>query len=142
MSPLEHRARLFLWGMCPTYVVYFALQVVAPPWLTTTLARLACLAAAAGVHASVYVIGWLAVARKERGLGLLADERDRAIEAHATRIAYSVLLIGTVLVGVIMPFNQGGWRIVNGALLAIVLAEATRNLLIVRGYLGTPRVAL
>jgi hypothetical protein len=141
MSLLEHRARLMLWGMCPAYAVYFALQIVAPPWLTTTLAHLVSFAAAACVHATVCVVGSLAFGRKDRGPGLSADERDLAIEGHATRTAYLVLLMGTVLVGVIMPFNQGGWKIVNAALFVIVLAEATRNLLIVRGYRGTTRLA-
>ncbi|HEY1605169.1 MAG TPA: hypothetical protein VGF77_06185 [Allosphingosinicella sp.] len=141
MSPLERRARLMLWGMCPAYLVYFVLQIVAPTWLTTLPARLACLAAAAGVHVTVFAIGSLVFGRKDRGPGLTADERDLAIEGHATRIAYSVLLIGMVFVGMIMPFNQGGWQIVNGALLVIVLAETTRNLLVARGYRGGPRLA-
>lgn len=141
MSPLENRAWLFLWGLCPAYTIYFALQLGAPSWLTTTQERLACLAAAACVHASIYVIGLLVLKGKERGQGLLADERDRAIDAHATRIAYYVLMTGTVVVGMMMPFSQGGWKIVNAALLAIVLAEVLRNALIVRGYRGMSRLA-
>ena len=141
MSPLESRAWLQLWGMCPAYAVYFALQVAAPTWLETTLERIACLAAAAGVHALICVTGLLVLMRRERGQGLLADERDRAIDAHATRIAYYALMIGAVLVGMVMPFSRTGWTIVNGALLAIVLAEVLRNTLIVRSYRGTPRLA-
>jgi hypothetical protein len=141
MSPLESRAWLHLWGMIPAYAVYFALQALAPPWLSTTPERLACLAAAAGVHAAVTVTGYLALASKQRGQGLLADERDRAIDTQATRTAYFVLMIGTVMAGMVLPFSQGGWRIVNAALLAIVLAEMLRNLLILRGYRGTPRLA-
>jgi hypothetical protein len=141
MSPLESRAWLSLWGMCPPYCIYFALQIAAPAWLTTTPGRFICLAAAAGVHALVCLTGLVVLVRRERGHGLLADERDRAIEAHATRIAYYALMVGTVLVGMVMPFSRGGWQIVNGALLAIVLAEALRNALIVRGYRGTPRLA-
>jgi len=141
MSPLESRAWLFLAGLCPAYAVYFALQLASPAWLTTMLERMACLAAAAGVHATVYVAGLVALKRKERGQGLFADERDRAIDARAMRIAYYVLLTGAILVGVMMPFNHAGWEIVNAALFAIVAAEAARNAAIVLGYRGTPRFA-
>jgi hypothetical protein len=141
MSPLENRALLHLWGLCPTYAIYFALQLAAPTWLATTPERLICLAVAAGVHATISVVGVVVFRRSERGQGPTADERDRVIEAHATRIAYYVLMIGVVQAGMVMPFSQGGWKIVNGALLAIVLAEATRNVLILRGYRGTPRLA-
>ncbi|WEN14228.1 hypothetical protein PY254_13405 [Rhodanobacter sp. AS-Z3] len=33
-----------------------------------------------------------------------------------------------------MPFNKGGWEIVNAALFFIVLTETVRNALIVLGY--------
>ena len=141
MSPLESRAWLFLLGLCPSYAVYFALQVAAPAWLSTTPERIVCLAVAAGAHATICVIGLLVIKRRERGQGLLADERDRAIEARSTRIAYYALMVGATLTGMVMPFNNGGWKIVNAALLAIVIAEALRNVLILRGYWGTPRLA-
>jgi len=141
MSPLESRAWLTLWGMCPAYMIYFALQLAGPTWLTSMAERIICLAAVAGVHAIICLVGLLVLKGRERDQGLLADERDRAIDAHATRIAYYILMVGTVLAGMVAPFNQGGWKIVNGALLAIVLAEAVRNLLVVQGYRGTPRLA-
>ena len=141
MSPLENRAWLSLWGMCPAYAVYFALQIGAPAWLTTMAEHIICLAAVAGVHAVICIVGLLVFKARERDQGLMADERDRAIEAHATRIAYYVLMVGAVLVGMVMPFSQGGWKIVNAALLAIVLAEAVRNVLIVQGYRGMPHLA-
>jgi len=140
MSPLENRSWLMLWTMGPIYLAYFAIQVAAPAWLTGMLARIACLAAASGGHGVVYVIGLLVLMARERGQGLMADERDRAIEAGATRIAYYVLMAGAVLVGMVMPFTKTGWSLVNAALVSIVLAEVLRNLLIVRGYRG--RLAL
>jgi hypothetical protein len=141
MSSLQNRAWLSLWGMCPAYIVYFALQIASPIWLTTLMERIACLAATTSVHAVVCITGLLVFKWRERGEGPLSDERDRAIDTRATRIAYYALMTGTVLVGVVMPFNQGGWKIVNSALLAIVLAEVLRNALIVRGYQGAPRLA-
>ncbi len=141
MAPLESLARFNLWGMCPAYAVYFAIQIGLPTWLTTTPERLVCFAAVTGVHAAVYLTGLALVKRKEQGEALLADERDRAIEARANRIAYFLLMGGLVVVGMVMPFNAGGWRIVNAAVFAIVSAETLRNVLIVQGYRGTPRLA-
>lgn len=140
MSSLEKRAWLTLWSMCPVYVVYFAIQLAFPTLLPTMLERLACLAAAASVHAVGYVIGLLVIKRREAGDSLLEDERDRAIDRHATRQAYFVMLTGMIVVGMVMPFGKGGWEIVNAALLVIVLTETMRNALVLLGY-GRPRLA-
>lgn len=51
------------------------------------------------------------------------DERDRAITSRSITFAYYVLIAGMVLVGCIMPFNSGGWAIINAALFMIVAAE-------------------
>jgi hypothetical protein len=141
MSSLESRAWLSLWGMCPPYLIYFAIQLSAPGWPGTVLGRFGLLAAVACTHATVYVLGLSVLKRRERGEGLLADERDRVIDARGTRTAYFVLLAGTVMVGMVMPFGQSGWKVVNTALLAIVLAETIRNIMIVIGYRGSQRLA-
>lgn len=141
MSSLESRAWLSLWGMCPPYLIYFAVQLASPGWPGTILGRFGFLAAVACAHATVYVVGLSVLKLRERGAGLLADERDRAIDARGTRTAYFVLLTGTIVVGMMMPFGQSGWKVVNAALLAIVLAEATRNIMIVVGYRGQQRLA-
>ena len=141
MAPLESRAWLALLGMCPAYAVYFLLQGLAPPWLATTPEHLICFAATVGVHVLIFATGLVVLAGRERGQGLVADERDRAIDGRATRAAYHLLMAGTIVVGVVQASYQGGWKIVNGALLAIVLAETLRNLLIVQGYRGSPRLA-
>src|SRR5690348_7732631 len=103
--------------------------------------RIACLAVVAGVHAIAYVAGLLWMKRQERGEPLLLDERDRAIDGRATRTAYFVLLTGMIVVGVVMPFSDSGWKLTNTALFAIVLAETVRYALIVAGYRRTPRLA-
>ena len=141
MSPLERRAVLALWGLCPTYLVYFALQIAAPGWFTGLIPRLSGLAAVTLTSAAINIVGLLAFGLRERGQGPFADERDRAIDTRATRSAYFVLLTGVVVVGMVMPFSHGGWAIVNAALLAIVLAELVRNVLIVLGYRGAPAFA-
>ena len=51
------------------------------------------------------------------------DERDRAISQRSVTAAYYVLITGVILVGCVMPFNTGGWPIVNATLFVIVLAE-------------------
>ena len=141
MSSLEKRAWLALWSQCPPYLVYFLIQALQPPWLATFLERIACLAVVAGTHAIAYLIGLMLLKRQERGEPLLLDERDRALDARATRTAYFVMLIGMIVVGVVMPFSDTGWKITNTALFAIVLAETVRYALIVLGYRKVPRLA-
>ncbi|MBD8882097.1 hypothetical protein IHE49_16560 [Rhodanobacter sp. 7MK24] len=141
MSSFEKRAWLALWSQCPPYLVYFVVQGVWPNWLTTFLERIACLAVVASVHAIAYVTGLLVMKWQERAEPLLLDERDRAIDGRATRTAYFVMLAGMIVVGVVMPFSDTGWKITNTALFAIVLAETVRYALIVTGYRRRPRLA-
>jgi uncharacterized membrane protein (DUF485 family) len=62
------------------------------------------------------------------------DERDRAVARRGASIAYFVLIVGVILVGVVMPFRDGGWRLTNAALFALVLAETVRYLIVVASY--------
>ncbi len=62
------------------------------------------------------------------------DERDRAITSRSITFAYYVLIAGMILVGCIMPFNSGGWRIINAALAMIVAAELVHYGVIVVSY--------
>ncbi len=140
MPILEKRAWLTLWSMCPPYFVYFAIQWLYAGQPSTMLQRIGLLALVATVHALGYIVGLLIIKRQQAGERLLEDERDRAIDGRATRVAYFVMLTGLIVVGVVMPFNRAGWEIVNTALLAIVLSEAVRHTLIVIGY-RRPRFA-
>ena len=63
-----------------------------------------------------------------------ADERDRAIARRGSTMGYFVLLAGMILVGVLMPFSEPAWKIVNCALAAIVAAEAVRYAVILLSY--------
>ncbi|KQY52216.1 DUF2178 domain-containing protein [Lysobacter sp. Root494] len=134
MSTFEKRAWLTLWTMCPGYLVYFAVQIFYPQLTPTVLSRFGLLALVAGLHAVGYVVGLLVMKWRDRDDGLVEDERDRAIDARATRAAYFLLLAGTILTGMVMPFTESGWKVVNTALLFIVLSETLRVLLTVRGY--------
>ena len=137
MSPLEKRAWLTLWSMCPVYIVYFTIRLGFPDVLTGMLDRFALLAVVASLHAVGYVAGWLVMKRREAGDSLLEDERDHAIDRHAGRIAYFIALTGLIVVGMVMPFNNSGWQLVDAALFFIVLTETLRNALIVSGYRRT-----
>ena len=143
MSPLESRAWLQLWAMGLPYAVYFTLQVARPEWFDrlSLVERLACFGATALTHLAITAVGWLVLKRREREEHLLSDERDRAIETRATLSAYYLLIAGVILVGVIMPFYDHGWKIVNTALLAIVLAEMLRHMLIALAYRRAARFA-
>jgi hypothetical protein len=141
MVTWESRAWLTLWSMCPPYLVYFAIQLGSPGWPDTMWQRILCLAAAALTHAAIFGAGFLVLLRWQRAEGLLRDERDLAIDARATRGAYWFLFAGAVIVGMMMPFRDGGWRIVNATLLTLVVAETLRNALIVVGYREKPQFA-
>lgn len=143
MSALERRAWLQLWAMGLPYLVYFALQIVRPQWFESLslLERLACFGVAAVTHAAITLAGLAVLKARERGEHLLADERDRAIEGRATLSAYYVLMAGVILAGVIMPFYDTGWKIVNAALFFIVVAEMLRHVLIALAYRSTTRFA-
>ena len=137
MSPLEKRAWLTLWSMCPVYIVYFTIRFGFPDLLTSMGERFGLLAVVASLHAVGYLTGWLVMKRREAGETLLEDERDHAIDHHAGRVAYFVLLTGLIVVGMVMPFNKTGWEIVDAALFFIVLTETIRNALIVIGHRRT-----
>ncbi len=62
------------------------------------------------------------------------DERDRVIDRRSITLAYYVLVIGMILVGVVMPFSSAGWSIVNAGLLAIVIAELVHYASVVTSY--------
>jgi len=134
MTLIEKRAWLTLWTMCPVYLVYFAIQVGWPQLTPTVLSKFGLLAAVAGLHAIGYIAGELVFRYRGRGDAVQKDERDDAIDARAARAAYFVLLAGTMLTGMIMPFTESGWKVANTALLFIVAAETLRSVLTARGY--------
>ncbi len=89
----------------------------------------------AAVHALAVIVGSILIAvTAAREANAPADERDRAIARRGSTIGYYVLLTGMILVGVVMPFTEPAWKIVNTALLAIVIAETVRDGVIVLSY--------
>jgi hypothetical protein len=144
MSALEARARLQLWAMGLPYAVYFMLQLAIPAWFEglTILQRLACFGATALVHAAITLTGLVLLRRKPGDDGPRLDERDRAIEARATLAGYYTLMAAMIMVGVMLPFGAANpWKIVNAALLGIVIAEMVRHALIAMAYRKAARFA-
>ena len=137
MSYREKFAWLSLLAIAVTYGPYFVLTALKPPpaGVLPNLEQLAFFGMIAVTQVVILVAGRgvlaLGTPKEERGP---ADERDRAIELRASRIAYYVLIGGVIWAGVVLPFVSSGWQIVNTALAAIVIAEVVQHGLTVRGY--------
>lgn len=136
MSFREKFAWLSLIAMALTYGPYFTMVAVTdPPADTPNLGLLGLFAATTIVQMIILLSGrFILTLSAPQDARAPADERDRAIERRASLAAYYVLISGTVLAGVFMPFVTSGWRIVNVALAAIVAAEVVRYGLIAAGY--------
>ncbi len=137
--PTSHRervARLSLLALGLAFVPYFALVALDPP--TAPLPDLGSLlrfAIAAGVQVLILAIGHARLRlRQPEEARAAADERDRAIAYRSLQLAYYVLLVGLILVGVVMPFEDSGWKLVNTALFALVGAEVVHQAAKVWGY--------
>ncbi len=134
MANHEKSAWLTLVCMVVAYMIYFSLVISGHvgPRLFDILWTFGIIAS---IQAVVVVIGHAVLAVLGGAEGRAKpDERDRAIARRGASAGYYVLLVGTILVGVIMPFSDPAPRIVNTALLAIVLAETVRYVLIILSY--------
>jgi uncharacterized BrkB/YihY/UPF0761 family membrane protein len=89
----------------------------------------------AAAHAVAVIVGAVAIALTGvKQAEARADERDRAIARRGATFGYYVLILGMILVGVVMPFSEPPWKIVNTALLAIVLAEVVHHAVVLLSY--------
>ncbi|HVQ08089.1 MAG TPA: hypothetical protein VMS43_06605 [Allosphingosinicella sp.] len=89
----------------------------------------------AAAHAIAMIVGSIAIAvTATKEAQAPADERDRAIARRGATIGYYVLIVSMILVGVVMPFSEPPWKIVNSALLAIVLAETAHQAVVLLSY--------
>ncbi len=89
----------------------------------------------AGAHAIAVIVGAIFIAvTATKEAQARADERDRAIARRGATIGYYVLIVGMIVVGVVMPFSEPPWKIVNTALLAIVLAETVNHAVVLLSY--------
>lgn len=130
MSYREKMAWLTFVCMALAYTLYFGLIATRPPG--TMIDILILFGSISGTQALVVIAGsiWITMRAEQRG----ADERDKAIARRGATIGYYVLMTGTILVGVVMPFSETPWKIVNSALLALVIAEAVRLIVVLTSY--------
>lgn len=132
MAWREKLAWINLLAMLIAYGAYFTLIGIS---VHSPMARL-------GLFAAVTVAQVIAVIIVTIMLGALsrhearakADERDRAIGRRGASVAYFVLIVGMMTVGVVLPFSKVGWPIANAALLALVIAEVVRHIIVVISY--------
>ena len=93
------------------------------------------LAAAAATPVLLLVVGqWYVRSRAPLDARTPPDERDRAIDRRSVALAYYVLIGGMIVVGVVMPFDAGGWSIINAALFVIIVAEVVHYACTVTSY--------
>lgn len=134
MAYREKLAALNFAAMTLVYSVYFTLVAIRPP-VPRLIDMLWLFGIAAPVHAMLYgFVGYAIKLRAGKEGRAPPDERDIAITRRARSVAYLVLLAGTILVGVVMPFTEPPGKIINTTLLAIVIAELTHSGLIVASY--------
>ena len=136
MAYREKTAWLTLICMAVAYALYFgwviSVEQGGEPPLMALIWRFGIVT---GVQIVVVIVASVALGlRAGREARAPADERDRAIARRGATIAYYVLMTGMILVGVVMPFTETPWRIINTALFALVIAEAARFGIVILGY--------
>jgi hypothetical protein len=133
----EKLAWMTLVGMAVCYGPYFAFTYRSPllDRPLPNLELMALFAWAAGGNAVWTIVGRLLLRmttpRDERGP---PDERDLAIDRHASRVAYYVLMGLALYVGGVLPFTTHGWHIVNAMVASVVIALFVQQVLTVTGY--------
>ncbi|WP_447750763.1 hypothetical protein [Sphingopyxis fribergensis] len=135
MTYKEKTSWLILVAMVLAYGLYFGLVIAGHPAGTSLFAMLWLFGPIAATQGVIVIIGsiYLAIEARKSPRARI-DERDRAIAARGARASYYVLMAGTILVGVVMPFSEPAIEIVNTALFAIVLAELVGLLVVVTSY--------
>ena len=136
MAFREKIAWLTLGTMLIAYGVYFGVVGPAADFGRDRLVDVIwSFGAVAAAHVVAMIIGSIAIAvTSTKEASAPADERDRAIARRGSTIGYYVLLIGMIFVGVVMPFSEPPWKIVNTALLAVVIAEVVRYVVVLLSY--------
>lgn len=127
MAFREKRAWLMLVTMVIAYGIYFT-SVPEPVEGNVDLRWLIWFAVASLGQGASFAIGIALMSRRTpRNDRAKPDERDRAIDRRAAAIAYYVLMLEFIWVGVVSPFGTDPWTLAQASLLAIVIAELVRN---------------
>lgn len=137
MSYRERVAWLSLLTMLLTFGPYFTLVAIEffPDAKLPDFFQLFCYGVTAVSQACLLGLGhfWLRRRFAQEAKAPL-DELDLQIKQRAMSIAYYVLMTGMIIVGVVMPFTEQGWKIVNSALFMIIVAEVVQQSMVVLGY--------
>ncbi len=134
MAYREKTAWLTLVSMMVAYTIYFGLILLrpTPPGLFDIIWTFGAIAS---IQAVVVIIGSIVLAVRHSGEARIPpDERDRAIARRGASRGYYILMVGIIIVGVVMPFSDPAPKIINTALLALVIAETVRLIIVVLSY--------
>lgn len=133
MAYREKTAWLTLLCMIVAYGIYFPMMALreTPPTLFDILWSFGIIA---GLQAVAVIIGSVVLAIQTEPAARRADERDKAIARRGASAGFYVLMAGTILVGVVMPFSEPAPKIVNTTLLALVIAQAVSLVLVLMSY--------
>lgn len=135
MTFREKTAWLNVIAMIAAYTVYFGLLLSGHPAGRDVFPMLWLFGAIAVAHAVTVIVGTVILsAQAPKSERVRADERDRAIRRRGATTAYYVLLVGMMVVGVYMPFVDGGVRLANCGLFAIVAAELVNSIVVLLSY--------
>lgn len=134
----EKVAWLSILAIVVAFAPYFTLAAIEGPPAPDTLPNFDLLwryTVTAMVQLTILGIGHLLLrARSPEEAREPKDERDRDIERRSMVLAYYVLMFGAVAAGMVLPFVESGWSIVNATLLVVVGSEVVHYAAIVRGY--------
>ena len=135
MNFREKTAWLNVIAMVAAYSLYFGLLLFGHPAGREVFPMLWLFGSIAVAHAVTVIVGTVILSsqapKSERAR---ADERDRAIRRRGATMAYYVLLVGMMVVGVYMPFIESGVPLANAGLFAIVAAELVNSAVVLVSY--------
>lgn len=128
----EKLAWINLIGIAIAYSVYFTVITTSALSVMSMLGLFAAVTVVQAVAVIVVTIMLAALSRNEARAK--PDERDRAIGRRGASIAYFVLIVGVMMIGIVLPFSKAGWPLTNAALFALIAAEVVRHIIVVVSY--------
>lgn len=135
MNFREKSAWLNVIAMLAAYSIYFGLILSGHPAGREVFPMLWLFGSIAVAHAVTVIVGTIILsARAPKSERVRADERDRAIRRRGATMAYYVLLVGMMAVGVYLPFVESGVLLANTGLFAIVVAELVNSFVVLMSY--------
>ncbi|ALJ11542.1 hypothetical protein [Sphingopyxis macrogoltabida] len=135
MNFREKTAWLNVIAMLAAYSVYFGFLLSGHPAGREVFPMLWLFGSIAVAHAVIVIVGTVILsAQAAKSDRARADERDRAIRRRGATMAYYVLLVGMMVVGVYMPFVESGVPLANAGLFAIVAAELVNSFVVLMSY--------